>query len=78
MVVVLFTSFGTSGGFNLLHDFGTTRLSTTGPEGPLVMDAAGNLYGVSFFGGVNGVGSVYNSRLRVAAGPIRTSMISPD
>ena len=50
---------GTSGGFNLLYDFGTTRLSTTGPEGPLVMDAAGNLYGVSFFGGVNGVGSVY-------------------
>lgn len=48
-----------AGELNVLYDFGTTRMPTSGAEGPLIMDAAGNLYGVSQFGGTNGVGNVY-------------------
>ncbi len=48
-----------SGGLSVLYDFGTTRLVTTAPEGPLIMDSAGNLYGVSQFGGTHGEGNVY-------------------
>ncbi len=46
-------------GFNLIHDFGTTRGQVSAPEGPLIEDAAGNLYGVSFNGGTHQQGAVY-------------------
>ncbi len=46
-------------GFTLVHDFGTTRENYVTPEGPLIEDAAGNLYGVSFSGGTHQAGSVY-------------------
>jgi len=46
-------------GFTVLHDFGTTRGNYPAPEGPLIQDTAGNLYGVSFNGGAHQSGSVY-------------------
>jgi len=46
-------------GFNPVYSFGFTRAPVTAPEGPLVEDAAGNLYGLSFNGGAFQQGSVY-------------------
>jgi len=46
-------------GFSLVHDFGTTRGNYVTPEGPLIKDAGGNLYGVSFNGGAHQSGAVY-------------------
>ena len=48
-----------AGGLKVLFDFGGSRMPTDGAEGPLIMDEAGNLYGVSQFGGTHGVGNVY-------------------
>ena len=46
-------------GFNPGYDFGFTRAPVTAPEGPLIEDARGYFYGVSFNGGANQQGSVY-------------------
>ncbi|MGC2112629.1 MAG: choice-of-anchor tandem repeat GloVer-containing protein [Candidatus Korobacteraceae bacterium] len=46
-------------GFDPGYNFGLTREPTTAPEGPLIEDSAGNLYGVSFNGGAHGQGAVY-------------------
>ncbi len=41
------------------YNFGFSRGITSAPEGPLIQDSAGNFYGVSFNGGANQQGSVY-------------------
>jgi uncharacterized repeat protein (TIGR03803 family) len=47
-------------GFNPpVYNFGLSRAPVTAPEGPIIEDAAGNFYGVSFNGGANQQGSVY-------------------
>jgi uncharacterized repeat protein (TIGR03803 family) len=47
-------------GFNPpVYDFGFTRAPVTAPEGPIIEDAAGNFYGVSFSGGPSQRGCVY-------------------
>jgi uncharacterized repeat protein (TIGR03803 family) len=46
-------------GFEPVYNFGFTRAPVTAPEGPLIEDAAGNLYGVSFNGGADQQGAVY-------------------
>lgn len=46
-------------GFEPVYNFGFTRAPVTAPEGPLIEDAADNLYGVSFNGGAYQQGSVY-------------------
>ncbi len=47
-------------GFNPpVYNFAFTREAVTAPEGPIIEDAAGNFYGVSFNGGDYQQGSVY-------------------
>jgi uncharacterized repeat protein (TIGR03803 family) len=48
--------FGDAYNFYVLHSF---TGSSPGPASTLTMDAAGNLYGTTYYGGVNDVGSVF-------------------
>ncbi len=43
--------------FTVLHTFSTTGFDGSGPEGTLIQDSTGNLYGTTYFGGLftNGV-----------------------
>jgi uncharacterized repeat protein (TIGR03803 family) len=43
----------------VLHAFPDAAGDGENPEGSLVMDKAGNLYGVTFGGGANGTGTVF-------------------
>ncbi len=51
----------TSGGWNyeVLHNFGTTETDGYYPFASLIIDAAGNLYGTTYEGGIYGVGTVF-------------------
>jgi uncharacterized repeat protein (TIGR03803 family) len=53
-----FFKYGTDGTFTVLHTF-TGGADGEFPEHGVVADAAGNLYGVTAFGGANGDGSVF-------------------
>jgi uncharacterized repeat protein (TIGR03803 family) len=44
---------------NVLHDFGVAASDGNLPSGPLLKDAAGNLYGVTSAGGAHNFGTVY-------------------
>ena len=46
-----------------VYNFSLTRAPVSAPEGPLIEDASGNLYGVSFNGGANQQGAVYKLTL---------------
>lgn len=43
----------------LIHSFGSSNSDSTPSIGAVVFDSSGNLYGTTYYGGVNGVGSVY-------------------
>jgi len=45
--------------FQVLYSFGASITDGTGPMASLIQDAAGNLYGTTFFGGSNGSGTVF-------------------
>jgi uncharacterized repeat protein (TIGR03803 family) len=47
--------------FKVLHSFCAEANCTDGksPEGPLALDASGNIYGTTFFGGKNGCGTIF-------------------
>ncbi|MEB8535774.1 choice-of-anchor tandem repeat GloVer-containing protein, partial [Acidithiobacillus ferriphilus] len=47
-----------SGVESVLHSFGTVH-GTVFPHGGMVMDASGNLYGTTVFGGTNNLGTVF-------------------
>jgi len=51
----------TSGGWNyeVLHNFGTTETDGYYPFAGLIIDAAGNLYGTTYEGGIYGAGTVF-------------------
>jgi uncharacterized repeat protein (TIGR03803 family) len=51
----------TGGGFRetTLYNFGATSTDSAQPFGPLTIDSSGNLYGVSFYGGAEQLGTVY-------------------
>src|SRR5271154_5333359 len=51
----------TGGGFTetTIYNFGATGTDSEQPYGPLTMDSSGNLYGVSLYGGVKNIGTVY-------------------
>lgn len=55
------TSPNGSGGWTtrVLHNFGETDTDGMQPYAGLVMDGSGNLYGTTFFGGSNAVGTVF-------------------
>jgi len=42
-----------------LYNFGATHADSKQPFGPLNMDSSGNLYGVSLYGGMRNLGTVY-------------------
>jgi uncharacterized repeat protein (TIGR03803 family) len=44
---------------HIIHHFKTTGGDGTGPVAPVILDSAGNLYGTTYSGGVNGFGAVY-------------------
>jgi len=46
------------GNFSLLHSFAGDP-DGVNPMGPVVVDARGNIYGTTYYGGVNGYGSVF-------------------
>jgi uncharacterized repeat protein (TIGR03803 family) len=45
-----------AGAFTLLYSFSNPATEGCGPSGTLVMDASGNLYGTTYFGGANNEG----------------------
>jgi uncharacterized repeat protein (TIGR03803 family) len=47
----------------VLHSFGVSSTDGSEPEGSLIQDAAGNLYGTTFMGGANGDGTVFKITL---------------
>jgi uncharacterized repeat protein (TIGR03803 family) len=46
-----------------LHSFGTSSSDGAEPEGALIQDADGNLYGTTFLGGANNDGTVFKITL---------------
>lgn len=48
--------------YNLIHEF-VVAGDGYGPNGPLTLDAAGNLYGTTFYGGLYGSGIVFKLSL---------------
>ncbi|HEY3975251.1 MAG TPA: choice-of-anchor tandem repeat GloVer-containing protein [Candidatus Sulfotelmatobacter sp.] len=54
------SSVGNAAAFKVLYTFGTSGSSDAAlPEGPMIMDAAGNLYGTTVGGGLYGGGTVF-------------------
>ena len=49
---------GTNGGYSVLYSFGANNDAST-PNGPLLLDSAGSLYGVTSLGGAFNAGAVY-------------------
>jgi uncharacterized repeat protein (TIGR03803 family) len=49
----------TSGVETILHDFVGNGTDGINPQGSLVMDSQGNLYGTTFTGGVGNLGTVF-------------------
>ena len=49
---------GTSGDFSVLHNFGATG-DGFGPRRSLAIDASGNLYGLTEYGGAHQLGTVF-------------------
>jgi uncharacterized repeat protein (TIGR03803 family) len=45
--------------FSIIYNFGSSAEDGDGPAGGLVMDAAGNLYGATYDGGTDNLGTVY-------------------
>jgi uncharacterized repeat protein (TIGR03803 family) len=43
----------------VLHSFDDNAVDGWGPDGGLIMDAAGNLYGTTYSGGAYGYGAVF-------------------
>jgi uncharacterized repeat protein (TIGR03803 family) len=44
---------------NIIHEFCSSPTDASTPAGPIIIDAAGNIYGTSIGGGANGGGTVY-------------------
>jgi len=55
--------------FNTLYNFGGTSAGSQSPQGRLLEDSAGNLYGTTYGGGTGGLGTVFVLR---ASGPYVT------
>jgi uncharacterized repeat protein (TIGR03803 family) len=55
--------------FNTLYNFGSTSADGENPQGRLLEDSAGNLYGTTYGGGTGGLGTVFVLR---ASGPYVT------
>ena len=47
------------GNLTVLHNFGSSASDASGPVGGLIRDAAGNLYGTTWYGGLYGSGTVF-------------------
>jgi len=47
------------GNLTVLYNFGASASDASVPAGGLIQDAAGNLYGTTWYGGANGSGTVY-------------------
>jgi uncharacterized repeat protein (TIGR03803 family) len=52
-----------AGAETVLHSFGTSSTDGAEPEGALIQDADGNLYGTTFLGGANSEGTVFKITL---------------
>jgi uncharacterized repeat protein (TIGR03803 family) len=48
-----------TGQLTILHSFATSKKDGSGPSGGVVQDKSGTLYGVTFGGGANNLGTVY-------------------
>jgi uncharacterized repeat protein (TIGR03803 family) len=59
MLTFVITATSLAQTLKVLHDFGVTAGDGNLPSGPLLKDAAGNLYGMTSAGGVHNFGSVY-------------------
>jgi hypothetical protein len=55
MLTFVITATSLAQTLKVLHDFGVTAGDGNLPSGPLLKDAAGNLYGMTSAGGVPGV-----------------------
>ncbi|MBZ5664516.1 MAG: hypothetical protein LAO30_07925 [Acidobacteriia bacterium] len=60
--------------YKVIHTFTGGKDGAVGSLGSLLMDAAGNLYGVAELGGTNGAGSVYELS-PTARGPWKTTVL---
>jgi uncharacterized repeat protein (TIGR03803 family) len=60
----------------VLHDFGVTASDGNLPSGPLLKDAAGNLYGMTSTGGAHNLGTVYRLSPTSAGGFKETVLYS--
>jgi uncharacterized repeat protein (TIGR03803 family) len=56
----------------MLHDFGSREHDGVNPNGPLVFDAAGNLYGATVEGGEHNSGTVFELSPTAAGGWVET------
>jgi uncharacterized repeat protein (TIGR03803 family) len=52
----------------ILHNFNDNSIDGAGPQGELIFDANGNMYGTAFFGGAYGCGTVYELQHTAAGG----------
>jgi uncharacterized repeat protein (TIGR03803 family) len=59
MLTLVLTTGAHAQTFKVLHNFGITAGEANAPSGPLLKDAAGNLYGTTGFGGTHNWGTVY-------------------
>jgi uncharacterized repeat protein (TIGR03803 family) len=58
----VFTMKTNGTGFRLLHSFAGGPADEYGPLAALILDAAGNLYGTTYFGGSSGNGTVFTMK----------------
>lgn len=67
-----------SGGWTerILHEFNDNGIDGAGPQGGLIFDANGNLYGTAFFGGAYECGTVYEMEHTAARGRTENTLHS--